>query len=152
EFGARSSESLAPATPNSFRALWCTCFGNLLWFSHGEHVILSDGGSMKKLTLILMLGALLFWVDTVRAQTELNPPKPPVAKKVPKRDTVHSDVRVDDYYWLREKTNPEVIAYLEAENAYTEAMMKSSEPFQASLYHEMLARIKQTDLTVPYRE
>jgi oligopeptidase B len=58
---------------------------------------------------------------------------------------------VDNYYWLREKSNPDVIACLEAENAYTAAVMKPTEPFQAALYKEMLGRIKQTDLSVPYR-
>src|SRR5262245_63971936 len=70
---------------------------------------------------------------------------------VPRTSAIHGDVRVDDYYWLREKSNPEVLAYLEAENAYTQAVMKPTEPFQAALYKEMLGRIKQTDLSVPYR-
>ncbi len=78
-------------------------------------------------------------------------PAPPAAKKVPKVDVMHGERRVDDYYWLREKTNPEVIAYLEAENAYTSAVMKPAEAFQEALYKEMLGRIKQTDLSVPYR-
>ena len=59
---------------------------------------------------------------------------------------------MDDYFWLREKTNPEVAAYLEAENAYTDAVMKPTEPLQEALYREMLARIKETDVAVPYRE
>ncbi len=76
---------------------------------------------------------------------------PPVAKKIPKVDTVHGDVRVDHYFWMREKTNPEVIAYLESENEYTESVMKPTEEFQALLYKEILGRIKQTDLSVPYK-
>ncbi len=76
---------------------------------------------------------------------------PPVAKKIPKVDTVHGDVRVDNYFWMREKTNPEVIAYLESENEYTESVMKPTEEFQALLYKEILGRIKQTDLSVPYQ-
>jgi oligopeptidase B len=79
-------------------------------------------------------------------------PKPPIAKRVPKKTTIHGDTLVDDYFWLREKSNPEVIAYLEAENAYTDAVMKPTEAFQEALYKEMLARIKQTDLSVPYRD
>jgi len=58
---------------------------------------------------------------------------------------------VDDYYWLREKSNPEVAKYLEAENAYTAAAIKHLQPFAAKLYDEMLCRIKQTDLSVPVR-
>jgi oligopeptidase B len=77
---------------------------------------------------------------------------PPVAKKVPHETKIHGDTRVDDYFWLRDKKNPEVIKYLEAENAYTVAVMKPSEPFQEKLYAEMLGRIKQTDLSVPTRD
>jgi oligopeptidase B len=77
---------------------------------------------------------------------------PPVARKAPKVDVVHGDRRVDDYFWMREKSDPEVAAYLEAENAYTEAVMKRTEPLQEGLYREMLARIQETDLSVPYRD
>ncbi len=76
---------------------------------------------------------------------------PPVAKKVPKIDTLHGDIRQDDYYWLREKDDPEVLAYLRAENGYTDGVMKPQESFQESLYQEMLARIKEDDSSVPYR-
>jgi len=85
------------------------------------------------------------------AQERATPPEPPVARKTPRVETLHGDRRVDDYYWLREKSNPDVIGYLNAENAYTDAMVKGSESFQESLYKEMLGRIKQTDLSVPYR-
>ena len=63
---------------------------------------------------------------------------------------MHGDRRVDHYSWLRQKENPEVIAYLEAENAYTDAILRPTEPFQEALYQEMLRRILQTDLSVPY--
>jgi oligopeptidase B len=76
---------------------------------------------------------------------------PPVARRVPRLDIVHGDRRQDDYAWLRQKDDPEVRAYLEAENAYTAAVMKPTEAFQESLYREMLARIKEDDSTVPYR-
>lgn len=79
------------------------------------------------------------------------PPAPPVAKVVPKVDTLHGEVRIDDYYWLRERENTEIIQYLEAENEYTEAMMKHTEKFQKELYEEIVGRIKETDLTVPER-
>ena len=76
---------------------------------------------------------------------------PPAARQNPKIDTVHGDRRVDDYFWMRRKDDPEVTAYLTAENAYTDAVMKPTEAFQESLYAEMLARIKEDDQTVPYR-
>ncbi len=91
------------------------------------------------LLLILCLGAI-----SVMSQT------PPVAKKIPKTTTIHGDTLVDDYFWLREKSNPEVINYLKAENEYTEAIMKPTAALQETLYNEMLARIKETDLSVPY--
>jgi oligopeptidase B len=77
-------------------------------------------------------------------------PQPPVAKKVPKIDVIHGDVRQDDYYWLRDKDSPEVIAYLQAENAYADALTQPTADFQDALYREMLARIKEDDQTVPY--
>ncbi|MFL5339847.1 MAG: oligopeptidase B, partial [Gemmataceae bacterium] len=78
-------------------------------------------------------------------------PKPPAAKQSPHSVTLHGDTRVDPFFWLREKSNPEVIKYLEAENAYTAAMTKSTQELEKSLYDEMLGRIKQTDLDVPVR-
>jgi oligopeptidase B len=79
-------------------------------------------------------------------------PAPPVAKKVPHVTEVNGHQMVDNYFWLREKTNPEVRAYLEAENAYTDAVMKPTAAFQTKLYGEMLGRVKETDVEVPYRE
>jgi oligopeptidase B len=79
------------------------------------------------------------------------PPSPPLARREAVETVVHGDRRVDHYGWLRHKENPEVIAYLEAENAYTDAILGPSEPFQEALYQEMLGRILQTDLSVPYR-
>ncbi len=77
--------------------------------------------------------------------------KPPVARREPVEHILHGDRRVDHYAWLRHKENPEVIAYLEAENAYTDVILKPTEPFQEKLYQEMLGRILQTDLSVPYK-
>src|ERR1700730_221028 len=79
-------------------------------------------------------------------------PAPPVAKKVPKTTAVNGRTLVDNYFWLREKSNPEVRAYLEAENVYTDAVTKPTEAFQKHLYDEMLGRIKETDVDVPYKE
>jgi oligopeptidase B len=79
-------------------------------------------------------------------------PTPPVAKTIARIDTLHGDVRTDNYFWIREKTNPDVISYLNAENAYTTARMKHTEALQQKLYDEMLGRIKETDLSVPFRD
>jgi oligopeptidase B len=79
-------------------------------------------------------------------------PAPPVAKKVPKVTDINGHKLVDNYFWLRDKQNPEVKAYLEAENAYTDAVLKPTAPLQKKLYDEMLGRIKETDVDVPYKE
>jgi oligopeptidase B len=78
-------------------------------------------------------------------------PIPPVAKKIPRITALHGDTLQDDYFWLREKDNPKVLAYLREENAYTDELMKPAEAFQEALYQEMLARIKEDDSSVPYR-
>ncbi|HEY6291952.1 MAG TPA: S9 family peptidase [Terriglobia bacterium] len=78
-------------------------------------------------------------------------PQPPVAPVIEHRETRHGTTVVDNYFWLREKSNPEVIKYLEAENAYTQAMTQGLKPFEDALYNEMLSHIKQTDLSVPVR-
>ena len=78
-------------------------------------------------------------------------PKPPMAEKKTKTTNIHGETLVDDYFWLREKSNPAVIAYLESENAHTEAVMKPSAAFQEKLYKEMVGHIKETDTSVPYR-
>ena len=77
-------------------------------------------------------------------------PVPPVAAIRPRIDTIHGEVRTDNYFWIRNKSDPQVISYLEAENAYTAARMKHTEALQRKLYDEMLGRIKETDLSVPY--
>ena len=76
---------------------------------------------------------------------------PPIAKAVPKEVTVHGDTRVDNYAWLRERDNPEVAHYLEAENEYTEQVMAPLKPLQETLYNEILGRIRETDLSVPVK-
>ncbi|HTL47819.1 MAG TPA: S9 family peptidase [Verrucomicrobiae bacterium] len=76
----------------------------------------------------------------------------PAAKKIPHASQVHGLTLTDNYHWLRERGNPEVIAYLEAENAYTEAVMAPTQPLQQKLYDEMVGRIKETDLSVPIKK
>ena len=75
---------------------------------------------------------------------------PPKAKQIPKILEIHGDQRNDPYYWLKEKENPEVLQYLEEENAYAEAVMKDTEEFQQLLFDEMKARYKKDDESLPY--
>ncbi len=77
---------------------------------------------------------------------------PPVAEKQPSVFESGGDRRIDNYFWMRDRDNPKVQAYLGAENAYTQALMQHTETLQKQLYEEMLARIKETDLSVPYRK
>jgi len=102
----------------------------------------------------LVFGALLIASELQLPAADDSPSlqTPPVAKKVPKITEVNGHKLVDNYFWLRDKKNPEVKAYLEAENAYTDAVMKPSEGLQKKLYDEMLSRIKETDVEVPYKE
>ncbi|GAC1651502.1 MAG: oligopeptidase B [Gemmatimonadaceae bacterium] len=81
----------------------------------------------------------------------ITPPSPPIAKIVPKVDTLHGDVRVDNYFWLRDdaRKRADVLDYLKAENAYTEAQTAHLQPLRDQLYHEFLSRMKQTDVQVP---
>jgi oligopeptidase B len=79
-------------------------------------------------------------------------PRPPTAKKVPHETAIHGQKLVDDYFWMREKGSPDVVGYLEAENAYTAAMTKPLEPRAQRLYDEMLGRIKQDDDTPPVKD
>ena len=88
----------------------------------------------------------------VLSLTATDVPAPPVAKKIPHVTDIHGRKLVDNYFWLRDKSNPAVAAYLRAENAYTEAVMKPTEGFQKRLYDEMLSRIQETDVEVPYRQ
>ncbi len=78
--------------------------------------------------------------------------QPPAARRQSTVNTFHGHRLTDDYAWLREKTSPEVIAFLEQENAYTKAVMKPTEELQAKLYGEMLSHIKETDVLVPFRD
>lgn len=77
--------------------------------------------------------------------------KAPIAKKVPKELVIHDDVRLDNYYWLKDKENDEVVSYLNEENAYYEALTAHTKDFQESLFHEMKGRIKEDDSSVPYK-
>ena len=81
---------------------------------------------------------------------DANSAQPPVARKSPHTTSIHGQVLADDYFWLREKSKPEVAEYLEAENAYTDAVMAPTRPLQQALYSEMLAHIKETDESAPY--
>ena len=100
---------------------------------------------------VFVLTSLLFFSSFAFSQTT-TAPMPPIAAKKPKTFENFGDKRVDDYFWLREKSAPDVIDYLKAENAYTDAFMKPYATFRETLYKDMLSRIKETDENVPYQK
>ncbi len=110
----------------------------------------------RLLTLFLFVTSLAILSINVatRAQADggSTAPQPPMAEKKPKITKIHGETLVDDYFWLREKANPQVLEHLKAEDAYAQALMKPTEPLQEKLYKEMLSHIKQTDENVPYRQ
>jgi len=98
----------------------------------------------------IIIPAILCSLSTfafLNAQT-MHPPK---AKKIEKILSKHGDTRIDNYYWLNERENTEVIDYLNAENAYTASMLKDTEQFQKDLFEEIKARIKEDDASVPFK-
>ncbi len=99
---------------------------------------------MKVLALCLVVVGVAILMTCSKAV-----PQPPVAEVVPHELEAHGDVRVDNYYWLRERENPEVISYLEAENTYMDTVMLETAPLQAELFDEIKGRIRQTDSSVP---
>jgi oligopeptidase B len=107
---------------------------------------------MKRTVLLLAALALTALPSVSAAFSQTARPQPPVAMEVPVADTLFGDVRVDNYFWMRNREDPEVIAYLEAENEYTAAMTTHLEELQETIYEEMVGRLKETDLTVPYMD
>jgi oligopeptidase B len=101
------------------------------------------------LTLIIFTLIISGCSQKNKIKQDLTPPK---AKKIQKQLTIHGDARIDDYFWLRERENPEVIEYLKAENDYKDAMLKHTEKLQKKLFKEIVGRIKQTDMSVPYKD
>jgi oligopeptidase B len=101
---------------------------------------------MKNLLCVLAALIIIVIGNTIIIAQNMTPP---IAAKQPKVLKIHGYELVDNYFWLRDKKNPEVIKYLEAENAFTESNTASSKDFQADLYKEMLGKIKQTDLSLP---
>jgi oligopeptidase B len=86
--------------------------------------------------------------------TQQKPPadiNAPIAKVQPEKLEIHGDTRIDNYHWLNQREDPEVISYLEAENEYTAAMLAHTEDLQQVLFDEFKERIKQTDMSVPYK-
>ena len=126
------------------------CRDNKL-YKHGGIMNWNFGSKQKAIILSLIFLVLVGFFSgcTRQDKSEIQPPE---AKKIKKELTIHGDTRVDYYYWLRERDNPEVIAYLKAENEYLEKKMAHTEVLQEKLFNEIVGRIKQTDMSVPYKD
>ena len=110
---------------------------------------------MKKSVVILFLLMSTFLNAEDKTAGTANtpaPPPPPVAKSIHTENHINGGKLVDNYSWLRDKSNPEVAQYLEAENAYAEGVMKPTAALQQKLYDEMVSHIKETDVNVPYKD
>ncbi len=123
------------------------------------------GSKMKSATLIINLFGLMTGLCLVSCKESAsnNQSSPlmsmidknitvPLAAKKPKELTIHGYTRMDPYYWLNERENPEVIDYLTAENQYTDTMLAHTKAFQEKLYNELVGRVKQTDMSVPFKD
>ena len=106
---------------------------------------------MKRLHALAMAAILSATTATITFAAD---PAPPTVAKKPFQVTSPNGAREDDYYWLRDDTrkNPDMLAYLKAENAYADARLASTKPLQDKLYGEIVGRIKQDDSSVPYRQ
>ncbi len=107
---------------------------------------------MKKFNYLLLLFVLTYSCinSTKKMENTTTDILPPIAKKKEHKLTIHGNTRIDNYYWLNERENPEVIKYLEEENAYTKNKLKHTEAFQEKLFNEFKNRIKEQDESVPY--
>lgn len=105
---------------------------------------------MKNTGKLVMVTLAISLIIMSCEQNNKSKMKYPIAKKIEKELVMHDHSRIDNYYWLNDREDPEVIAYLEAENEYTKEVMKKTESLQEEIYNEILGRIKQTDNTVPY--
>ena len=106
---------------------------------------------MRYGTAFLASLLLSSWFQPLSAKDSAEEVKAPMARIVPKNLEIHGHVRVDDYYWLNQRENPDVIDYLNAENEYTKTVMAHTEALQENLFEEIKGRIKQTDESVPYK-
>ncbi len=106
---------------------------------------------LPRKTIQVTVSVSVFCVLTALVGCDAKSVEPPVAEKIPIRLEMHEHVRIDDYHWLKERDNPKVIAYLEAENKYTEAETAHTAGLQEKLFQEFMERIKQMDMSVPYK-
>lgn len=103
---------------------------------------------VRNKTISLVLLTSICFTQTLFGQNSI---KPPSANKIPKYDTIHGDVRIDNYYWMQDKSSKMTIDYLEAENKYLHQVLQPNKELENLLYEEIVGRIKETDLSAPYK-
>ncbi len=139
----------------TFSSLDDKCFSEK---SHFEEEKLRNFMGLKGRNFYLFLDIIFVFIvvfassECKQVREEGSALRPPLAEKIPKKLLAHGHTRVDNYYWLKERDNPRVIEYLKEENAYKEALMKHTDSLQEKIYQEIVGRIKQVDISVPYRE
>ena len=106
---------------------------------------------MEKRMLVFIV-SLTLAVSCQNEKNTMTKPEAPVANKVPKELSIHNDTRLDDYYWMNDREDSEVIAHLEKENAYYNQLTAHTKDFQIGLFEEMKSRIKEDDSSVPYKQ
>ncbi|MBT8312963.1 MAG: S9 family peptidase [Maribacter sp.] len=102
--------------------------------------------------MLVFMASLTLVVSCQNEKNTMTKSESPVAKKIPKELTIHGDTRVDDYYWLNDRDDAEVIAHLEKEDAYYDKLTAHTKAFQTDLFEEMKSRIKEDDSSVPYKQ
>jgi len=107
---------------------------------------------MKQRDLSLLILILIFINNCTNQKVEKNMAAPPIADKISKKLTIHNHSRIDNYYWMNQREDPNVINYLKLENEYTNSMLEHTSGFQETLFNEIVGRIKQTDKSVPYKD
>ena len=105
---------------------------------------------MKKIILASVLLVFSTKIQSQNQNQKMNTIQPPIAKIIPKKLEKHGDIRTDNYYWLNERENPEVIDYLNKENEYYQKSTAHTKQLQDDLFAEMKSRIKEDDSSVPY--
>jgi oligopeptidase B len=107
---------------------------------------------MKKSVVVLILLMSTFLNAQNKSESASGAAAPPIAKSAPTENDINGGKLLDNYRWLRDKSNPEVAQYLQAENAYADSVMAPTAALQQKLYDEMLSHIKETDVNVPYKD
>ena len=106
---------------------------------------------MRKLSLVILF-ALCSCTSLNKNAHRGQTMNPPVPEKIPVILEKHGDKRVDNYFWMQERENPKVLEHLKTENAYADYVLKPTESLQKQLFSELKARMKQDDITVPYKQ